>query len=402
MSSRLLDRLREYKNDDKPMNRDRKDRIKEKMRDEWKIHRDDRHRISKILDDMDSDDTITSRDISKIKNILEDDEGYGDSRDRRDRRDSRDSRDRRSRRNNNVYKESIKNKLIGHKGRELRTGDVDEIYKMLNKVGIDRDDARKIENIIAKVKSSDNHLKSNNINRITNLLFDREGLSAISRNDDDDDDDKEEDIDYTDAPLCINHSVSDCPSDTCVVQKKKCVPNILNNENLCYNKKFHECVKPCRFFGKSVHDKGACHYFYSNLDEAKTEHKHIMKHITQFEKYIDILKSKSKSLISYLNSQLKKINKEINKLETKKTKLDTKFRSSSLTNYEEIMEEVRTASDELMKLNRRKQETTIILSQIKYLTTLNVSKNTKTKRRNNNRYSSRITTRRYRTTRYIN
>lgn len=354
-----------------------------------------RNRVLEVLRSIQAREgrVIQKNDIEKIKYILDnDDTGYG-------------SYDRSSITNNMVYKRynrnnnrgskrSIERKLKERNGRRLRSNHLDEIGKMLNTVGINRSDANEIETILSKVKESDNNLKSNNINRITNILFDREGLSEMAENETED-----EDVDYSHPPLCINHSVSDCPSDTCVVQKKKCVPNILNNENLCYNKNVHECVKPCRFFGKSVHDKGSCHYFYSNLDEAKTEHKYIMKHIAQFEKYIDILKSKSKSLISYLNSQLKKINTGINKLETKKNKLDTKFEyPSKITNYEELMEEVRTTSDELMNLTRRKSETNAILSQIKYLTNLNVSKNKKKTKKihhrgvnNNRRYRNTLT-----------
>ena len=342
------------------------------------------NRKNRVLDVVTSiqdrvDRVIQKKDISKIKDILyNDDMGYG-SYDRSSITNNMVYK-RYSRNNKTISKRSINRKLKSLEGRELRSSHIDEIEQMLKTVGINREDANEIETILSKVKESENNLKSNNINRITNILFDREGLSEMAENETED-----EAVDYSDTPLCITHSVSDCPSDTCIVQKKKCVPNILNNENLCYNKNVHECVKPCRFFGKSVHDKGSCHYFYSNLDEAKTEHKYIMKHIAQFEKYIDILKSKSKSLISYLNSQLKKINTGINKLETKKNKLDTKFESpSKITNYEELMEEVRTTSDELMNLTRRKSETNAILSQIKYLTNLNVSKNKKnTKKRNN-------------------
>lgn len=340
-------------------------------------------RVSAVLRSIQAREgrVIQKNDIEKIKYILDnDDTGYG-AYDRSSITNNMTYK-RYSRNNNNGSKRSIERKLKERNGRRLRSNHLDEIGKMLNTVGINRRDANEIETILSKVKESENNLKSNNINRITNILFDREGLSEMAENETED-----EDVDYSDTPLCINHSVSDCPSDTCVVQKKKCVPNILNNENMCYNKKFHECVKPCRFFGKSVHDKGSCHYFYSNLDEAKNEHKYIMKHITQFEKYIDILKSKSKSLISYLNSQLKKINTGINKLETKKNKLDNKFKSpSKITNYEELMEEVRTTSDELMNLTRRKSETNAILSQIKYLTTLNASTNTYYTKKKNNRY----------------
>ena len=154
---------------------------------------------------------------------------------------------------------------------------------------------------------------------------------------------------------------------------------------MCYNKDFHSCVKPCKFFGTNVHDKNSCFYFYKNITEAKEEYKLIIEHINDFEKYVIILKKKAKSLLSFLSNKLKKIDKKLENLNKSKKKFENKMNDSS-EDYSSLSEKLTDISKKIYDLTMEKTEVETLLKSIKVISDLNKIefKNNRTRKSNNN------------------
>ena len=129
-------------------------------------------------------------------------------------------------------------------------------------------------------------------------------------------------LENTQATVCLGKSEDKCDPEKCVFEDKKCMPNVLKKEKVCYGKSYNECKSPCKFYGKSVHDKDKCYYKYENTEELKLEQQLIAKEIAGFKRFIKILKNKNKSIVFHLAEEINKTNKQLDKLIDKKKALD--------------------------------------------------------------------------------
>mgnify|MGYP001253140026 CR=1 FL=1 len=271
----------------------------------------------------------------------------------------------------------VKNLVSDLEENEINRNNYDDIKQVLKGSDLDYKEAEDILNIIKNVRETKSkRLTKNNKSKINAILFD--GASgSIKDFGEVDDEGLEVSGDVNFEPVCLNNSKSDCPRDKCVYQKGKCLPNILKNERLCFNKDFHSCVKPCKFFGRSVHDKNSCFYFYTNVAEAKEEHKLISDQVKDFEKYVVILRKKAKSLLSFLTYKVRKIDKKLKKLNTLKSKYENELTKSGV-DHGEVTERLGEVMKEHTDLVMNKTEADALLTSIKFISELNqTSLNTK-------------------------
>lgn len=261
--------------------------------------------------------------------------------------------------------------------REISRSNFEYLKEKLKYSELNDKEADDILDIIKKARqTATKRITSDNKAMINSILFD--GASgSIKEISEINEEDLEVSGEINFDPVCLNHSKSDCPTDKCVYQKGKCLPNILKNESICYNKDFHSCVKPCKFFGRSVHDKNACFYYYNNVAEAKEEHKLISDHVRNFEKYVVILRKKAKSLLSFLTYKVRKIDKKLGKLKILKSKYENEMTKSGV-DHSTISEKLGEVMKETTDLTMQKTEADALLTSIKFISELNqTSLNTK-------------------------
>lgn len=271
----------------------------------------------------------------------------------------------------------IKNLISDLEDDEITRSNYETLKEVLKNSDLNDKEAEDILEIIKEVRQTGTkRIAKNNKNRINAILF--EGASgSIKEIGEIDEDTLEVTGDVNFDPVCLNHSKSECPTDKCVYQKGKCIPNILKNEKICYNKDFHSCVSPCKFFGRSVHDKNSCFYYYTNVAEAKEEHKIISDHVRDFEKYIVILRKKAKSLLSFLTYKVRKIDKKLGQLKTLKAKYENQLTKSGV-DHSSISEKLGEIMKETTDLTMQKTEADALLTSIKFISELNqTSLNTK-------------------------
>ena len=121
---------------------------------------------------------------------------------------------------------------------------------------------------------------------------------------------------------CYDNTRANCLGPTCKYnwKTKRCIPNLIKNEALCYKKNFNTCYGNCRWYG-NVH-KGKCHFNFKNLDELKKHHDLIQSELITLSSIITIFNKKN-------NSVLFQLNKEINKLRKKKSNLKNQLKKIS-------------------------------------------------------------------------
>ena len=277
---------------------------------------------------------------------------------------------RRSNKRQKYSVKEVKNLLSDIGDYEIGSREEEKLKEVLKGSDLNDREAEDIMKIIKDVRNTGSkQLTDNNKASINAILFD--GASgAIKDYGEIDEDGLEVKGDVNFDPVCLNHSKSECPTDKCVYQKGKCLPNILKNEKICFNKDFHSCVSPCKFFGRSVHDKNSCFYFYTNVAEAKEEHKLISDHVKNFEKYVIILRKKAKSLLSFLNYKVRKIDKRLGMLKTLKSKYETEMTKSGV-DHSEVAEELGRVMTEHTELTMKKTEADALLTSIKFISELN-------------------------------
>jgi hypothetical protein len=298
--------------------------------------------------------------------------------------------------NSNTYKQrensrNVKtNNVIGFVknkyGHHIRRNDLNKLDRLLEKERYLNDtDMDEIERLFKYRKNTNDTIHSENIKRIRRILNKAEERSKKNNNNrqivysennynetnniysrSNNNLDVQMESLETQASTCLNKSEHECPSNVCLFQDGKCVPNVLNNEKLCFGKTFHDCQSPCKFYGKSVHEKDACHYKYANLDEAKEEHNLIAREIKELQKFIDILQNKNKSIVYYLSYEIKEIDEQLLKLYGTREKI-LKNKRKSTNSFSSYDSELTQVNEKIFKLKNLKDELKSILSNIKYM-----------------------------------
>ena len=111
---------------------------------------------------------------------------------------------------------------------------------------------------------------------------------------------------------CLNQKKSDCLQPECRWKsnglfKGECVPSIIHSEHQCFDRKYHDCVSPCVWGSKDIHSKGHCHYTFGSEEEFDKEYELINDEILIFNKFINILKNKNKSILYHIIKRLRYI-----------------------------------------------------------------------------------------------
>lgn len=166
--------------------------------------------------------------------------------------------------------------------------------------------------------------------------------------------------------ICLGKPRSECNAPECVFQENKCVPNVLNLEKMCFGKSYSSCRSPCKFYGKSIHDKNACHYKFENIDEIKMEQKLIADEIKALNKFLNMLKTKNKSIVYHLTREIGDINTKLQKLNEKKEKYLKKM-AKSFDETGNTTKEFSELNETMFKLKSNKEIYKAILENIRYL-----------------------------------
>ena len=283
--------------------------------------------------------------------------------------------------NNNGYessspKENTLDKIYRkNRGQRISRRSLEDLNIYLNSFKVTPEIDERLSRIMDKVVKK-RKLHSNQVNEIRSLL---EGnYNNINNNNNNSNNNENnnnnndlskalgvDDLD-TQASICLHKTKDNCPEDRCVFQDKKCVPNVLSNQKMCHGKGFHDCVAPCKFYGKNIHEKDACHYKYANIEEAKEEHILIAKEIKELKKYIDILQHKNKSIVHNVESEIKTIDKKLVKLVNERNVLLKKQRKS-INTYSEYTNKLNEINEKMIKLKNNREELKSILSSIKFI-----------------------------------
>ena len=267
-----------------------------------------------------------------------------------------------------------------YRGDRISSGGLRKLDRYLESLGV----SNKIYNRIKVIKNEiddEKVLHSNQVKKIKQIL-----KNNIPNNNDSINNENNSNINSvlsdeldTQTSMCLHKTKKECTDSHCIYQDKRCVPNVLSNQKMCHGKSFHECIAPCKFYGKNVHEKDACHYKYTNVEEAKEEHTLISKELKELKKYIDILQHKNKSIVYNISNEIKTIDEKLIKLYNDRDILLKKQRKSTDT-YGDYTNRLSKLNEKIFKLKNDREEMKAILSSIKFIKDIQATSLKKTRR----------------------
>jgi hypothetical protein len=291
--------------------------------------------------------------------------------------------------NNNNNRNSIRtsgygdplNKIYAkYRGDRISSSGLNKLDRYLESLGV----SNKIYNRIQVIKNEiddEKVLHSNQVKKIKQIL-----KNNIPNNNDSVNNENNSDLNSvlsdeldTQTSMCLHKTKSECTDKHCLYQDKRCVPNVLSNQKMCHGKSFHECIAPCKFYGKNVHEKDACHYKYISVEEAKEEHSLIAKELKELKKYIDVLQHKNKSIVYNISNEIKTIDEKLIKLYNDREKILKKQRKSTNT-FGDYTNRLSKINEKIFKLKNDREEMKSILSSIKFIKDIQDKTLKKTKR----------------------
>ena len=276
--------------------------------------------------------------------------------------------------NNNGYESSSSRKntldriYSKYRGERLSSSSLNKLNDYLNSYDVSSKTDQKLRRIMDNIRN-EGALHSNQVKKIRKLL--EENINNYNNNNLTNENNSninsvmKDDLD-TQISVCLHRTKDNCPEEHCIFQDKKCVPNVLSNQKMCHGKGFHDCIAPCKFYGKNIHEKDACHYKYANVEEAKEEHTLIAREIKELKKFIDILQHKNKSIVYNISSEIKIIDEKLVKIHNEREQLLRKQRKSTNT-YGDYTSKLNKINEKIFQLKNQREELKSILSNIKFM-----------------------------------